>query len=225
MDLWLTVSVLVGGLLSFFSPCVIPLLPVYLGILTDVDIDQNKSVMVTRLIRTFLFVLGISFVFVLLGFGAGLFGGIFQQKAVRYGLGILIIVIGLHQMDLFKISHLYRQKRVEFQNLQQKNHYLKAFLLGVSLSFGWSPCIGPVLSSVLALVIAGGSSVYLGSFYMLIYSIGFAVPFILLTLFSNLLLKHVQALRKHMNSIKKIGGLLIVLMGILLIIGNLNIFH
>ncbi|WP_303974419.1 thiol-disulfide oxidoreductase-associated membrane protein CcdA2 [Streptococcus merionis] len=220
-------SVFLAGILSFFSPCIFPLLPVYLGILLDESNTKEIRFLGLKvnwysLVKTLAFIAGLSVVFLILGFGAGLFGSLLSSSWVRYLLGIVVIILGLHQMELISIGALYRQKQVHFQQKSGRGQLLKAFLLGISLSFGWSPCVGPVLSSVLALAASGSSSALSGGFYMLVYSLGLSLPFLFIALSSTWVLNHFNKLKPHLSILKKAGGILIILMGLVMIFGDIN---
>ena len=190
------ISVFLAGILSFFSPCIFPLLPVYAGVLLD-DQEQSKTfrflgkdVAWSGLIRTFCFIAGISLIFFILGFGAGFLGNLLYADWFRYVMGGIIIILGLHQMEI---------------------------------SFGWTPCIGPVLSSVLALAASGGNGALQGALLTLIYTLGMALPFLVLALASGLIMPYFSRIKSHLLLLKRIGGLLIILMGILLMLGQLNV--
>ncbi|EEY34737.1 cytochrome c biogenesis protein CcdA [Pseudoleptotrichia goodfellowii] len=204
-------SVFLGGLVSFFSPCIFPIVPIYLGILS-----KGKR----TVINTFLFILGLSLTFVSLGFGFGFLGKIFFSDTVRIVAGIIVIILGIHQMGILKFKQLEKTKLVAF-NTAGKSSSLEALLLGLTFSLGWTPCVGPILTSVLALSGDKGSAVY-GGMMMFIYVLGLATPFVLFSFFSNELLKRTKSLNKHLDKFKIIGGVLIILMGILLIA---NRFH
>ena len=227
-DFLFSISVFLAGILSFFSPCILPLLPVYVGLLLDEE-GAGKKIRILAwelpwqgLLKTLSFIAGLSLVFLLLGYGAGFLGSFLYAPWFRYGLGILVIGLGLHQMEVLNIRLLQRQKNLAIQAKKERNPFYNAFLLGLSFSFGWTPCVGPVLSSVLALAASGGQGALQGGFLMLVYTLGLSLPFLLLALASGLVLKHFQALRPYLGILKKIGGLLIILMGILLMLGNLN---
>lgn len=221
-------SVFLAGVLSFFSPCIFPLLPVYIGLLLDGD-EEPRTVKVlgrelawTGLVKTLCFIAGISLIFFILGFGAGFLGSVLYDVKFRYAMGILIILLGLHQMEIIQFRQLQKQKTLAFKKDKQRNAFLSSFLLGISFSFGWTPCIGPVLSSVLALSAAGGQGSLQGALLTLVYTLGMALPFLVLALASSLVMRYFGKIKPYMGLLKKIGGALIILMGILLMLGQLN---
>ena len=222
------ISVFIAGVLSFFSPCIFPLLPVYAGVLLDDQEESRtfrflgKDVAWSGLIRTLCFIAGISLIFFILGFGAGFLGNLLYADWFRYVMGIMIIILGLHQMEILHLQKLEVQKTVTFKQ-KQSSKYLSAFLLGISFSFGWTPCIGPVLSSVLALAASGGNGAWQGAIYTLVYTLGMAIPFLVLALASGVVMPYFSKIKRHMMLLKKIGGFLIILMGILLLLGQVNV--
>ena len=125
-------------------------------------------------------------------------------------------------MEIFHFKKLEVQKSFTFKK-SEANRYWSAFLLGITFSFGWTPCIGPVLSSVLALAASGGNGAWQGAIYTLIYTLGMAIPFLVLALASGVVMPYFSKIKRHMMLLKKIGGFLIILMGILLLLGQLNI--
>ncbi|HGP9367361.1 TPA: thiol-disulfide oxidoreductase-associated membrane protein CcdA2 [Streptococcus pneumoniae] len=222
-------SVFLAGILSFFSPCILPLLPVYTGVLLD-DKDGAQassgkfSISVTSLLRTLAFIAGISFIFILLGYGAGFLGDLLYASWFQYLTGAIIILLGLHQMDILHFKGLYKEKRLQLQGQGQNGKgYSQAFLLGLTFSFAWTPCVGPVLGSVLALAASGGSGAWQGAGLMLVYTLGLALPFLLLALTSSYVLKHFRKLHPYLGILKKVGGFLIIVMGLLVLFGNASI--
>lgn len=222
-------SVFLAGILSFFSPCILPLLPVYTGVLLD---DKNGaqassgkfSISVTSLLRTLAFIAGISFIFILLGYGAGFLGDLLYASWFQYLTGAIIILLGLHQMEILHFKGLYKEKRLQLQGQGQNGKgYSQAFLLGSTFSFAWTPCVGPVLGSVLALAASGGSGAWQGAGLMLVYTLGLALPFLLLALTSSYILKHFRKLHPYLGILKKVGGFLIIVMGLLVLFGNASI--
>ena len=189
-------AVFLAGVLSFFSPCVFPLLPVYLGKLAEDPGTRSFSffglkVYVSPLVKTVFFITGLSTVFFSLGFGTGFFSHIFYHPYTPYVMGGIVILLGLHQM-------------------------------GLTFSFGWTPCVGPVLGAVLAVVASENGSALYGGLLMAVYAAGMAVPFLILAVASSWLLKYSSHVKRHMVLLKKIGGVLIILMGILLMLGKLD---
>lgn len=222
-------SVFLAGILSFFSPCILPLLPVYTGVLLD-DKDGAQassgkfSISVTSLLRTLAFIAGISFIFILLGYGAGFLGDLLYASWFQYLTGAIIILLGLHQMEILHFKGLYKEKRLQLQGQGENGKgYSQAFLLGLTFSFAWTPCVGPVLGSVLALAASGGSGAWQGAGLMLVYTLGLALPFLLLALTSSYVLKHFRKLHPYLGILKKVGGFLIIVMGLLVLFGNASI--
>ncbi|CAG6112715.1 cytochrome c-type biogenesis protein [Streptococcus pneumoniae] len=222
-------SVFLAGILSFFSPCILPLLPVCTGVLLD-DKDGAQassgkfSISVTSLLRTLAFIAGISFIFILLGYGAGFLGDLLYASWFQYLTGAIIILLGLHQMEILHFKGLYKEKRLQLQGQGQNGKgYSQAFLLGLTFSFAWTPCVGPVLGSVLALAASGGSGAWQGAGLMLVYTLGLALPFLLLALTSSYVLKHFRKLHPYLGILKKVGGFLIIVMGLLVLFGNASI--
>lgn len=229
-----SISVFLAGVLSFFSPCILPLMPVYVGIL--LDSERVKTVRIFGreiswygLAKTLCFIAGLSTVFLILGYGAGALGHVLCAPWFRYLLGGIVILLGIHQMEVINLRQLQKQKTIQLKKNRERNEFFNAFLIGVTFSFGWTPCVGPVLSSVLAIAASGGDGALQGAFLMLVYTLGLALPFLVLALASSWVLQHFAKLKLHMGTLKKIGGALIILMGILLMLGNLNslasLFH
>ncbi len=217
------VVVFIEGLVSFLSPCVLPILPVYLAMLsqnTDNE-GQAKRNRKTLLINTLLFVLGISTTFLILGTGAGFIRPfLMSNKNVFLGLGgLLIIGMGLFYMDLLKIDELQREKRMHYQ--VKKMNPLAAYILGFTFSFGWTPCIGPMLASVL--VVASTSSNALTGYLLIgVYTLGFVVPFLLLAVFAEKMIELLERVKSKGLSIKRIGGMLLVLTGLVFLLNGLT---
>ena len=204
-------TVFLAGLASCLSPCIFPIIPIYFGVLAKGG---------RKILNTFLFIAGLSLTFVSLGFSFGFLGNLFFNDTVRIVAGIIVIILGIHQLGIIKLNFLERTKVVEVKT-EGKSASFEAFFLGLTFSLGWTPCIGPILASVLALSGDEGSALY-GAAMMLVYVLGLATPFVLFSLFSQELLKRTKALNKHLGKFKIVGGLLIIVMGVLLITNNLQ---
>jgi len=223
-------TVFAAGLLSFFAPCILPLLPVYVSTLSA-DLAGNESKQFTigkfilhpmLILKTFIFVSGLSTAFILLGFGAGALGNLIYNEWFFRSIGIIVILLGIHQTGLIHLNFLEREKKVTLK-ASKGNSLFSTYLLGLTFSFGWTPCIGPVLGAVLGVAASEGQALY-GGWLMFIYSLGLLIPFMLLAIFSDLLLGKMKKLNKHMKKIKIAGGIIIILMGLLLLTNSLNTF-
>lgn len=212
-------TVFIAGFFSFFAPCIFPLIPVYIGVLTEDA--ETKKFSLKPIIKTLLFVGGLSTTFVTLGFGFGAVGNLIKLDSFYFIGGGLVVLMGLHQMELLRFKFLEKYKTFKVRP-RGKNKFLSAYLLGLTFSFAWTPCVGPVLGAVLVVAAGGGQAAY-GGWLMFLYSMGLALPFLLLALLSSVLLRYFDNLEKHLGKIKKIGGALIVVMGILLMTQKLNV--
>ena len=223
------VTVFLQGLLSFFSPCVLPLLPLYIGYLSggtavkgeDGKIHYKQSKV---LVHTLFFVAGVSFAFFLLGLGVSAVGGFFhshQAMFARVG-GILVMLFGLYQLGIFGTSSvLGREHRLPFQLDRLAMSPVTALLMGFTFSFAWTPCVGPALTSVL-LMAASAATRSQGFGLIGVYTLGFVLPFLFVGLFTIRLLELFRKYRGVVRYTVKIGGILMVLMGILMFTGKMN---
>lgn len=216
-----------AGLLSFFSPCVLPLIPAYFSFITGLSMEElveakNAQIRQKIILATLAFVTGFSCVFILLGASASMIGGfIFQYKGIiRVAGGILIIILGVHLTGLFRIRFLEFEKRIHLD--KKPLHFLGTFIIGMAFGAGWSPCIGPLLGSVL--IIAGSKeTVWQGIVLLGLYSVGLALPFIIISFFINYLLTMMKKTSKILKYINLVAGLLLIIIGLLLVTNSLHI--
>ena len=180
------------------------------------------EVAVLPVVRTFLFVAGISTIFFVLGFAASLLGQLLYNPYFHLVLGTIIVLLGLHQMEVFQLTSLQKQKTVQFETKNEKSLW-SSYLLGLSFSFGWTPCVGPVLSSVLTLVATQQASVFYGMFLLGIYILGLSIPFLVLSIASTTAMKTFNLAKKQLFLLKKIGGIVIIAMGVWIIIQQLQV--
>ncbi len=215
------------GLLSFFSPCILPLLPAYFSFITGYSTEEltaRSSLAVRRKVvfSTAAFVLGFSTVFIALGTSASLIGSLAHnyRDIIRITGGILILLFGIHTSGLYSFSILNYEGRIHLQ--KKPLHVLGAFLIGMAFAAGWSPCMGPQLGSIL--ILAGSrETLWQGAALLAVYSTGLAIPFLALSFFINYLLKFLQKARKAVRVVNIAAGILLMAMGILLLTNKLSL--
>lgn len=222
-------TVFIQGIVSFFSPCVLPLIPLYMGYLAGGTIVYNEDGTLEYprkkvLINTLCFVLGISFTFVLLGLGFSALGQFFSanQKVFSVIAGIVMMAFGLYMIGIFGKSRVVEtEHRLPFRLDKFAMNPLVALVLGFTFSFAWTPCVGPVLASVLLMASSSASALY-GFVLVGVYTLGFVLPFLAVGLFTNEVLRF---FKKHTNMVKytvKIGGALLIVMGVMTLTGWMN---
>lgn len=222
-------TVFLQGLVSFFSPCVLPLLPLYIGYLSggtgkrgeDGRIHyERKKVM----LHTLCFVIGVSFAFFLLGFGFSALGSFFKANQLMFARigGILVVLFGLYQLGFFGTSQvLGKERRLPFKLDTLAMSPITALIMGFTFSFAWTPCVGPALASVL-LMAASASTKAMAFGLIGVYTVGFVLPFLAVGLFTTSLL---EFFKTHVNVVKytvKVGGVLMLVMGLLMFTGRMN---
>lgn len=222
-------TVFFQGLLSFFSPCVLPLLPLYIGYLSggtgvrqeDGRIHYKRSKV---MLHTLFFVIGVSFAFFLLGLGMSAVGTFFNSNQAMFARigGILVMLFGLYQLGILGSSDvLGKERRLPFQLDKLAMSPVTALIMGFTFSFAWTPCVGPAMTSVL-LMAASASTRSMGFLLIGVYTLGFILPFLAVGLFTTSLL---EFFRKHRGVVKytvKIGGVLMILMGLMMFTGKMN---
>lgn len=218
----------VAGLISFLSPCVLPLVPAYLSYITGISVedmrtqDEQQRSRMTRhvVLHSLIFILGFALVFVTLGASATSVGRAMQHhhRLFLQIAGVVIIIFGLHLIGLFKIGLLYREKR--FHNAGKAGLW-GSFVIGLAFAFGWTPCIGPILAGILTIA-ASKESVSQGIILLFFYSLGLGVPFLLVGLSINRFFSFYQSFKKHLQVVEVFSGVLLILIGGLILTNNLN---
>lgn len=216
--------VFIEGVLSLFSPCVLSILPIYLAILSGSSVQSLKGGEVglkdSPLVKnTVLFILGISTTFFILGSSVRVLNHfITANKELLSTIGgILIIIMGLFYLGYLNIPFLQKEKRLDLEIKEMKPS--TAYLLGFTFSFGWSPCIGPMLASALIMASNAESSL-VGNLMILVYTLGFTLPFIIIAIFYDKMFKYVDKIKLHMKTIQKVGGVLLLVTGLVMALGG-----
>ncbi len=213
-----------AGVLSFLSPCVLPIVPSYLSFITGMTLEDLQESTDRRavMVHAALFVAGFSAIFILLGAGASFLGVFFsanREWIARIG-GVLIIVLGLHLMGVFRIMPLLRERRVQLSD--KPAGHVGTLAVGAAFGAGWTPCIGPVLGGILTL--AGTSdTIWSGMGLLAAYSVGLAIPFLLAALAFDRFLNTFRRFRRFIPVLEKASGVLLVVLGLLLVTGSFTI--
>jgi cytochrome c-type biogenesis protein len=222
----LPLAAFAAGLLSFLSPCVLPLVPGYVSLISGASVEDLQSddrrMLGTVMLHSLTFILGFSVVFIALGAvatGIGQFVNEYHNLLAR-AAGIVVIVFGLHLTGILKIKALYADKRLH--DVKGGSSALGSFAVGFAFAFGWTPCIGPILATIL--VFAGAQeTVFKGVLLLAIYSLGLAVPFLLTSLGVDRFLGFYSRFRRHLHTVEVISGVLLIAVGVLIFMNNLKL--
>ncbi|MEW9918966.1 cytochrome c biogenesis CcdA family protein [Marimonas sp. MJW-29] len=220
---------LIAGLLSFLSPCILPIVPFYLSYLAGVGMNQiTAEAEVTGAVRrrafisAVFFALGVIAVFMGLGATASVFGQMVREyfDILRWIAAAIIIAMGLHFLGVIRIGILYRQLRAEAGNTSNVT-YIGAFVIGLAFAFGWTPCVGPVLAAIL-FTAAGQETAGQGAWLLFVYGVGMTLPFVIAALFIGPFMRFMQRFRRHLPLVEKLMGLLLILFGVLIATNSIN---
>ncbi len=217
---------LVAGFISFLSPCVLPIVPPYLAYMSGVSLSDMENVARGRqraVISALFFVLGLSTVFLILGFTASAFGAFFLQNQTLFAQvsGVVVIIFGLHFLNVFRIPFLDQEARLDVGD--RGGSSFGAYVLGLAFAFGWTPCIGPQLGAILSLA-ASEASVARGTVLLGVYAVGLGVPFLLVAMFITRAMGVVNRIKRHMALIEHIMGVLLIAVGLALVTGAFTWF-
>ncbi|WP_368262471.1 redoxin family protein [Clostridium disporicum] len=214
--------VFIEGILSIFSPCILPILPIYLSMLansTVSDMNDSKFKGSVLIRNTIFFTLGISATFFILGASINALGAFFNTYKYLIMIigGVIIIIMGLFYLGIIKSEFLSREKRlsVKYKTMSP----VSAFVLGFTFSFGWTPCIGPILASVLVMA-STADNIVISNLLILVYTLGFILPFLIVAIFYSKLGKRLNKIKNHMDTIKKISGIFILIAGLIMLVNG-----
>lgn len=222
----LPLAAFLAGILSFLSPCVLPLVPGYVSLISGASIDdlqsEDKSLLGRVMLHSLTFILGFSVVFIALGAVATSLGQLANEyhSLLAKIAGVIVIIFGLHLTGLLKIKALYADKRMH--EVKGSSSAWGSFLVGFAFAFGWTPCIGPILATIL--VFAGAQeTVFKGVMLLAVYSLGLAVPFLLTSLGVDRFLGFYTKFRRHLHVVEVISGVLLIAVGALIFMNNLKL--
>jgi len=222
----LPIAAFVAGLISFLSPCVLPLVPGYVSLISGVGVEelkaQNASILRKVMMNSISFILGFSIVFITLGALSTEVGQVLARykSTLAEVAGVVIMVFGLHLTGIFRIKALYTDARLH--QVKGGSTVWGAFVIGFAFAFGWTPCVGPILAVILGFASAQ-NSVTKGIFLLAIYSLGLAVPFLLTSLGIERFLKFYGRFRSHMHAVEVASGVLLIALGALLVFGRFTV--
>ncbi len=228
VSLSLLVSAFVAGLFMFLAPCTLPLVPAYLGFISGVsakDLKENKKDSNKKIFWNGLFfILGFSVIFVLFGVLAGFIGReLFQYREILVKVGgILVIFFGLFLLGVFRLPFLQTERKIHLPNFIKPGNPVSSFIVGAAFSVGWSPCVGPILGSILLLAGTEGSIIS-GAILLSVFSLGMGLPFLLVALGVSRATKYIQKIEPVMKWVSIVGGVFLVGLGILLFTNNLSL--
>ncbi len=213
-------AAIIAGLLSFFSPCILPLIPAYFSYITGLTLDEltenKKEVRQKVILSTLFYVAGFSFIFILFGASASFLGGVASQYSwvVRYLGGGIVVIFGLHLLGIINIKGFNFEKKIHVK--EKPLHLMGVFVIGMAFGAGWSPCIGPMLGSIL--IVAGNQDTVLkGVSLLAVYSAGLAIPFIIISFCINSILGIMKRATRFIGALNKASGILLIIIGLLLI--------
>lgn len=221
-------SALLGGLLTFLAPCTFPLIPAYIGFLAGggsrEQLLEPKELQRRIMLNALLFVLGFTSVFVFFGLISGSLGTFFALNRLLFARigGAIVVLFGLFMLRIIRLPSLFKGKNVPA--FLTPGRPSSAFFLGFFFGFGWSPCLGPILGTILFLAGSGGTASY-GAFLLLCYSLGLAIPFLIVAYLYGTTFSYVIAFQKYLPVVEKVAGVFLIVIGVMLMIGQFGMFN
>ncbi|MGP1562525.1 redoxin family protein [Filifactor alocis] len=212
--------VFLEGLVSFFSPCILPILPIYLGYLAG---QSEKDVKKNKIVNMLFFGVGIALSFFILGMAFTGIGKFFDTNKAMFSRigGVIVLLLGLYQIGFYQSDFLNRERRIKPLWGTGKVGPLVALLMGFTFSFAWTPCVGPMLSSVLIMA-SGAKTALLGKVLVGVYAVGFLIPFVVFGIFTDFIMNFVEKKTRLFQWIPKLGGVLLIVMGLIIFTGKFN---
>lgn len=227
----LPLAAFVAGIVSFLSPCVLPLVPGYVSLISGSSVDELRTSDDRRLFRavmrrSFFFVAGFSVVFIAMGAAATTLGQMLlrYRREIAVVAGVIIVIFGLHLTGLLKIKALYADKRLHSLGSSAGSTNWGSFLIGFAFAFGWTPCIGPILAVILTFA-ASQDQVMKGVLLLAVYSLGLAVPFLLTSLGIDRFLLFYARFRRHLHTVEVVSGIFLIIVGILIGAGKFTVLN
>ncbi len=217
-----------AGILSFFTPCILPMVPFYLCYMAGISMSELRSdgaiapgAQRRLILSAIFFALGVSSIFVMLGMGATALGQAFAQwkQPLSYVAAAVLFLFGLHFLGVLKISLLYREARIESKS--EPTSVLGAYVMGLAFGFGWTPCVGPALASIL-MVASGMGDIWRGGALLLVYGLSMTAPFVIAALFARPFLSWMQRNRKYLGYVEKVMGIMLIVFAILIATNGVN---
>lgn len=231
MDISLIIPAFIAGVLTFLAPCTLPLVPGYLGFISGAsledlkDPEKEKKARWKIFLNGLFFMIGFSAVFIIMGTLVGFIGATFLSPyrlwLGRIG-GVFVIIFGLFMLNVLKIPFLMREKQFKAPAIFKQGKPTNSFILGSAFAFGWTPCVGPILGSILLLASTSTSALQ-GALMLTIFSAGLAIPFLLIAIGIGSASRYVKNISKYLNIVSIIGGVFLIFLGILLVSGNIGL--
>ena len=218
----------IAGLVSFFTPCVLPMVPFYLCYMAGLSMNELRSdtaisatVQRRLVVSAVFFALGVTTIFVLLGMGATAVGQTFGEwrDTLRYVAAAILLVFGLHFLGIVKVPLLYREAK--FESTTAPSTILGAYLMGLAFGFGWTPCVGPALAAIL-MVASGMGDVWQGGLLLLVYGLAMTAPFVIAALFARPFLGWLQRNRKYLGHVERVMGAMLIVFAVLIATNSIN---
>jgi cytochrome c-type biogenesis protein len=220
------IAAFLAGVVSFLSPCVLPLVPGYVSLISGASVEElqskDRKLLNTVLLHSLMFILGFTVVFVMMGAAATSLGHLIgrYRTTLSYIAGALIIIFGLHLTGIVKIKALYADKRLH--SVQGGKSPIGAFVIGFAFAFGWTPCLGPILSTILTFA-GNAETVTKGVLLLWIYSLGLAVPFLLTSIAIDRFLEFYGRFRRYLHALEVFSGVVLIILGALILTGHFTI--